>query len=229
VREKQCGIYKITNIVNNKVIIGQSSDIYKRWSYYRSMLKQGKYNNDHLQKSWDKYGEGNFQFDIIETGNIETLNEKEILWINKYKSDDPAYGYNLISGGNRPVFSDEVRRKMSESHKGLIRSEEHKMHLSLSNKGKKLSKEHKQKIRESHIGQKRTEEAKKKTSESLRKWHTSHPSLQRGPMPEETKRKISLALIGRQLTTMTDEIRSKISVSQKRRHYLRSVNKSITV
>ena len=30
-REKICGIYKIENLVNGKVYIGQSVDIYKRW------------------------------------------------------------------------------------------------------------------------------------------------------------------------------------------------------
>ena len=34
-REKICGIYKIENLVNGKVYIGKSLDIYKRWNDHK--------------------------------------------------------------------------------------------------------------------------------------------------------------------------------------------------
>ena len=34
-----CGIYKIENIVNGKVYIGQSIDIYNRWQNHKTKLK----------------------------------------------------------------------------------------------------------------------------------------------------------------------------------------------
>jgi len=37
-----CGIYKITNLMNNKCIIGQSVNITRRWAKYRSELKQNE-------------------------------------------------------------------------------------------------------------------------------------------------------------------------------------------
>ena len=33
--EKICGIYKITNLINGKVYIGQSQDIYERWAEHQ--------------------------------------------------------------------------------------------------------------------------------------------------------------------------------------------------
>ena len=57
-----CGIYKIENRVNHKIYIGQSVDIYTRWYNHKHSLRNGIHYNKHLQKSWDKYGEENFEF-----------------------------------------------------------------------------------------------------------------------------------------------------------------------
>lgn len=94
------GIYKITNKINNKIYIGQSSNIARRWSYYRNPPKNIPYNSAIL-KAIDKYGIDNFQFEIIEQCSTELLNEKEIYWIayfNSYKD-----GYNLTPGGDYNV------------------------------------------------------------------------------------------------------------------------------
>ena len=60
------GIYGIRNIANNKIYIGLSSDIYKRWKTHRNNLNKGKHINDHLQSAWNEYGENSFDFFIIE-------------------------------------------------------------------------------------------------------------------------------------------------------------------
>lgn len=61
-----CGIYKIVNITNSKVYIGQSNNIKKRWTEHRSALNNNRHVNVHLQNAWNKYGENNFEFVIIE-------------------------------------------------------------------------------------------------------------------------------------------------------------------
>ena len=60
------GIYGIRNVANDKIYIGLSSDIYKRWKTHRMMLNRGKHINDHLQSAWNEYGENSFDFFIIE-------------------------------------------------------------------------------------------------------------------------------------------------------------------
>lgn len=101
------GIYKITNLLNDKVYIGQSVDIEKRWSVHKAELKNNYHHNIHLQNAWNKYGEKNFKFSIIEECDVDQLNQREIYWISKF--DSCENGYNLTSGGgNTESFSKSI-------------------------------------------------------------------------------------------------------------------------
>ena len=113
------GIYTITNKINNKKYIGQSQNIKVRWKNHKAELRHNHHSNTYLQNSWNKYGEHNFEFKIIEECNIEKLDEKEMYWIEFYNTVDPECGYNLNNGGgsNRGIIpSEETKRKMSENH-----------------------------------------------------------------------------------------------------------------
>lgn len=93
------GIYSILNLINGKVYIGQSSSkigINQRIRQHLSLLKKGKHDSKHLQMAWEKYGEYNFAFFIIEEAEND-LNIKEKQWIAHYKSDDNKFGYNTQS------------------------------------------------------------------------------------------------------------------------------------
>lgn len=48
------GIYKITNLVNNKVYIGQSVNIRKRWNQHVLELNKNIHPNIYLQSAWNK-------------------------------------------------------------------------------------------------------------------------------------------------------------------------------
>lgn len=85
------GIYKITNLINSKVYIGQSKNIYKRWYSHRCDYKK---KNLPLYYSMRKYGIENFSFEIIEECQIDQLSKKEDYWINNYNSYVPN-GYNV--------------------------------------------------------------------------------------------------------------------------------------
>lgn len=151
-------IYKITNNINNKIYIGQTiQDINLRWNSHKSLLRKRTHSNEHLQSAWIKYGEDNFIFEIIETVNIELLNEREKYWIEFYDSTNKDKGYNLQSGGNlNRTHSLESRIKMSKRAKGRVKSEEHRRKLSEAGKNKKLSEEHKKKISERMKGKVRS-------------------------------------------------------------------------
>lgn len=93
----KCGIYKIQNIENNKIYIGQSIDIAQRWREHRSDALINR-DNSILHKAIKKYGEFNFSYEIIEECSKEELDEREIYWIQYYNSMIPN-GYNQPSGG----------------------------------------------------------------------------------------------------------------------------------
>lgn len=60
------GIYKITNTENNKVYIGESLDIYRRWDEHKYDLLHNKHCNYLLQNDFNKYGIDMFNFEIIQ-------------------------------------------------------------------------------------------------------------------------------------------------------------------
>ena len=130
------GIYKITNIVNKKVYIGQSINVLQRWSQHKQHLKGGYHNNDHLQRSWNKYGADSFAFDLLERCTEEELNDKEVYYIKKYNSTDFKLGYNEKSGGGHEKMSEYVKEKLRKP-RSKPRSPEHCRKLGLAHKGKK--------------------------------------------------------------------------------------------
>lgn len=60
------GIYYIRNLFNDKLYIGSSKDIYKRFAKHKKDLKKGIHHNIYLQRSWDKYNEQSFTFEVLE-------------------------------------------------------------------------------------------------------------------------------------------------------------------
>ena len=90
------GIYKITNLINNKVYIGQSVDIKRRWHAHRNPRFDNK---NPLYSDIRSFNIVNFSFEIIEECDFSLLDEKEIYWIKYYNSIFPN-GYNLTSGGS---------------------------------------------------------------------------------------------------------------------------------
>lgn len=116
---KKIGIYIIKNAINNKMYIGQSVDIGRRWRQHQRELNEGVHRNKHLQRAWDCYGETNFIFDILELCDKNELNDKELFYINKYNSNDYNCGYNICGGGDSVhTFADETKRKLSEIMQG---------------------------------------------------------------------------------------------------------------
>lgn len=100
-----CGIYKITNIINNKSYIGQSKNIETRWRRHKFEAKNAKGScyDYPLYRAIRKYGIENFSFEILEECLVEELNNKEIYYIKKFNTFNN--GYNQNEGGNSGNFS----------------------------------------------------------------------------------------------------------------------------
>lgn len=115
--KKICGIYAILNRKNNKIYIGKSKNIIQRWRCHKYLLKNNKHVN-HLQRAWN-LNKNDFIFSIIEECNINSLSERESIYIKIFKSNNQKYGYNLISyDNNKIIYSEETRKKMSLQRKG---------------------------------------------------------------------------------------------------------------
>ena len=74
---RKIGIYKITNLINSKLYIGKSKDIENRYKKHLTQLKHNNHINKHFQNSFNKYGEDNFLYEIIEECELNLLNDKE--------------------------------------------------------------------------------------------------------------------------------------------------------
>lgn len=144
-------IYKITNVVNGKVYIGQTIDYNKRKNSHISKLINGNHHNEHLQKSFNIHGIKSFTFDIIEECEESELDLLEIKYIKEF--DAIKNGYNLMLGGqaNNRCFSKETREKMSKARKGKKFSISHREKLRVASLGRKMSKESNEKNRKSHL------------------------------------------------------------------------------
>lgn len=121
--EKICGIYKIIS-PSKRIYVGQSVNIYKRWSLYRILdcKKQTL-----LYNSLKKYGINKHKFEILEQCSPEELNQKEIYYIELYQCFNSKYGLNLREGGGSSgKMSNETKRKISIGNTGKIQTEEAK-------------------------------------------------------------------------------------------------------
>lgn len=161
------GIYKITNVVNNKIYIGSTSNLYNRKHHHFSKLKHNKHSNPHLQNSYNKYGKDNFIFEILEECDINSLIEKEQYYLDSIKCD---YNKRVIAESNRGwKMPDETKKKISEANKGRINTEEYKKRHSKLLKGIKRSKEACENIRRSKLGITFTKEHKEKLKKAYNK------------------------------------------------------------
>lgn len=106
-------IYSIKNEINGHEYIGQTKNFAKRKSKHLTALRNGYHCNAHLQKAWDKYGEENFSFSIIEqVEDYSKIGEREKFWIDKL-------GYYNIDKGKKG-FTPKALQNMSDSHVGKI-------------------------------------------------------------------------------------------------------------
>lgn len=186
-------IYKTTNIINNKIYIGQHKTNFmeKDEKYFGSGL--------YLNRAIKKYGIDNFKNEIIcwcETK--EELDTAEKYWINKLNSCDKNIGYNIQIGGqggfshidvkgtNNPMYgihrygadnpnfnkhwSDDSKIKMSKTIKenGGHHKEKNPMW------GKKHSEESKHKMKQSKLDKNGEYKYKGKNAVNYGK-HEDHP------------------------------------------------------
>lgn len=178
---KTKGIYGIRNMTNNKIYVGKTQVSFgDRWDDHKSKLRNNYHDNPYLQRSWNKYGESNFEFLIIEqidSNDNNVFNQREIFWIQYYKSKGLAY--NISNGGDGAPgvsLSDESRRIIGEKNRQNMLGRKLNLKTRI-----KMSESHKQRqipesqilqvtrLGKSHKGKPKSEEIKRRISETLKK------------------------------------------------------------
>lgn len=99
-------VYIIKCLINDKVYIGRSQELDKRWRAHKNMLRGNKHNNISLQEDWNKYGEDNFIFkSIYKTESLEDsikIEQNEIdCNLNKYNISDAKMGGDTFTNNPR--------------------------------------------------------------------------------------------------------------------------------
>lgn len=165
-------VYKHTS-PSGKVYIGITCQrVEARWQ----KDGRGYKNAGHFRNAILKYGWENIQHDVLATGLTQEQAcsmEKEL--IRELRANDPAFGYNLSSGGENGWLgchhTAEARRRLSESKMG----EKNPMF------GRHLSEEHRAKISQGNLGKTKSPETIRRMCEAQ-----SHRSA-------ETRRRLSEA------------------------------------
>lgn len=122
-------IYKVTNLINKKIYIGQHATDNIKDGYRGSGVA--------LKNAFKKYGRSNFKYEILEfyNGNSKIeFDQLEHNYIRKYNSDDKEIGYNRTDCCGGGYLGEEIYKKRNYKH-----SEEAKVKISKVHKGKKKS------------------------------------------------------------------------------------------
>lgn len=111
-------IYKLTNLVNGKVYVGQTRyKLERRWQGHVRSALSGRMACRVMQAALRKYGPGAFSRTVLCTARTqEEANTREAEWIQILGCRVPD-GYNLSPGGGVKGAHPETRKLMSEAAK----------------------------------------------------------------------------------------------------------------
>lgn len=225
------GVYRIHCTVNGRNYVGSAARCFiHRWRMHLHQLRNGKHHSPILQRSWIKYGESSFVFEIIELCDPVICVEREQYYIDKLKAADRNFRFNISptagsplgvkhtpesclkksianKGRKMPPKSDETLRRMSEAQRGKRQSKEH-----LAKRfGRKHTPESIEKMRLAKIGKRKSEQ----TIEKIRLANTgkrnsdSHIENMKGrKVSQETRDKIRMKLLGRKPSNETRRLMS---------------------
>jgi len=160
------GIYAIIHKATGNQYVGQSSNIEKRFTQHRVDLKRGKHCNPKLQNAWNKYGEAEFEFMVLEECEADNLDERE----QSYIDTKPWFNIALFANSNMRgrKHSEKSLAKMSQVKKGILPTKEAREKMSSAAKGRKHTEEALAKMIASKKGVARTPEVRAKISATLK-------------------------------------------------------------
>jgi len=104
--------------------------------------------------------------EVIEEVTVDALNDREVEYIAKFKSDGARLTNSTSGGQANFTVSEETKAKMSEASKGKKKSEDHRKNIGLASSLRRHTEETKAKMSVIATGRPRTEETRKKIAET---------------------------------------------------------------
>lgn len=166
-REKICGIYKIQSIIKpDRIYIGSSVDILKRWEGHIFDLKKNKHRSQRLQNHCNKYGLEDIVFSIVE--KFVFISKEHILSREQYYIDslNPYFCICKIAGNRLgyktppEVLLKQSIAKMGDKNPMYGKSSGMKGKIPW-NKGLKMTEEYKNKHKDRYVRPTLSENVKK--------------------------------------------------------------------
>lgn len=111
------GVYIIKNLLNDKCYVGSSKNVDARLKEHRRHLEKQIHINNILQRAWNKYGESNLSFEVLE--RLESPSKELLLSREQHYIDSLNTEYNICSiAGNCLGIkrSEETREKYRKNH-----------------------------------------------------------------------------------------------------------------
>lgn len=205
------GIYKIRNLVNDKVYIGSAVRLYDRYRTHKSKLALSQHSNKRLLASVSKHGLENFSFELLELCEKKELVAREQYWIDLYNACIDGYNIRTVAQSNIGVrrsaesnkktvatrrangwpISNEHRRLMSKALKGRVFSAETIAKMKIAAKNRMENPDTRKKISNSHRGIKLSDQHKLNIQNSLRRLNEINPDTGK-PYNIEMRQKASV-------------------------------------
>src|SRR5690606_3822672 len=118
---RRMGVYEIRNKIDGKKYIGSTTMTFtKRLEHHLCLLRRGTHKNRHLQNAWNKYGEENFECNIIEVVDECCTLEAEQKYLDECED---CYNINPIASGtpnlSREVVEQRTKTFTATTRKGL--------------------------------------------------------------------------------------------------------------
>jgi len=99
-----CGIYKLVNTVTGQCYVGQSQRVEKRIKEHFRLLRGGRHTNQHLQKSFIKYGANSFYGAIeVVCDSVDELDALEEAFIHGDAWFAEPSTYNIADFAKDPM------------------------------------------------------------------------------------------------------------------------------
>jgi group I intron endonuclease len=205
------GIYSIENKINGKLYVGSSRTVERRCNGHARKLRDGIHKNLKLQHAWEKYGEVNFTFNILEVvEDTSLLYEYEQDWLDEL--DCVNLGYNIARSTDAPMRG----RTVSEETRKKFKNRKHGAGMT----GKKHSEETKQKLRDANKNAMQYKGLREKLSASAKARFENMTKEERraimakcGPISKEIRKKMGEARRGKSTKPHSEAAKQKIRES----------------